>query len=269
VVDAMAELPGELRVDSGRSASLPDWHAYAERLGTNEYDDYRVNHTLRTLFGVPFMKRSNAAAHARFDAACRTAEESMTPEVRAAAREWQSMRPHAGGLRPITGMIARVLMREKKVPDAERLYTIARTQVPDYTSWFLEYTYFRLACRESQTGTLTDADRDEAAAAIAQGTFLLRRGYSQTGLTERYVGRLHQLRGEWADAIPYLRAARERLVNEDRVACDQALVISYCKTGDTRSAEALVSDGVLHSGRFAPLYERMRAGIAASADGRP
>ena len=269
VVDAMAQLPGELRVDSGRSASLPDWHAYAERLGTNEYDDYRVNHTLRTLFGVPFMKRSNAAAHARFDAACRKAEESMTPEVRAAAREWQSMRPHAGGLRPITGMIARVLMREKKVPDAERLYTIARTQVPDYTSWFLEYTYFRLACRESQTGTLTDADRDEAAAAIAQGTFLLRRGYSQTGLTERYVGRLHQLRGEWADAIPYLRAARERLVNEDRVACDQALVISYCKTGDTRSAEALVSDGVLHSGRFAPLYERMRAGIAASADGRP
>ena len=269
VVEAMAELPGELRVDSGRSASLPDWHAYAERLGTNEYDDYRVNHTLRTLFGVPFMKRSNAAAHARFDAACRKAEESMTPEVRAAAREWQSMRPHAGGLRPITGMIARVLMREKKVPDAERLYTIARTQVPDYTSWFLEYTYFRLACRESQTGTLTDADRDEAAAAIAQGAFLLRRGYSQTGLTERYVGRLHQLRGEWADAIPYLRAARERLVNEDRVACDQALVISYCKTGDTRSAEALVSDGVLHSGRFAPLYERMRAGIAASADGRP
>ena len=193
----------------------------------------------------------------------------MTPEVRAAAREWQSMRPHAGGLRPITGMIARVLMREKKVPDAERLYTIARTQVPDYTSWFLEYTYFRLACRESQAGTLTDADRDEAAAAIAQGAFLLRRGYSQTGLTERYVGRLHQLRGEWADAIPYLRVARERLVNEDRVACDQALVISYCKTGDTRSAEALVSDGVLHSGRFAPLYERMRAGIAGPAAGRP
>jgi len=269
VVNAMAEIPGDLRVDPARFASLPEWRAYAERLGKNKYDDYRVNHTLRTLFGVPFMKRSNATAHERFDAACREAEGSMTPEILAAAREWQTIRPHAGGLRPITAMVARVLMREKKVPEAERLYTIARTQVPDYTSWFLEYTYFRLACRESQAGALTDADRAEAAAAIAQGAFLLRRGYSQTGLTERYVGRLHQLRGEWADAIPYLRAARERLVNEDRVACDQALVISYCNTGDRRAAEALVADGVLNSGRFAPLYERMRAGITTPPAGRP
>jgi tetratricopeptide (TPR) repeat protein len=263
VVATMADLPERLRVDPARAAALADWRAYAERLGTNAYDDYRVNHTLRTLFGVPFMKRTNAAAHARFEAACRDAEARMTPAVREAAREWQSMRPHAGGLRPITGMVAKALMRENRIAEAERLYSIARTQVPDYTSWYLEYVYFSLACRERIAGGLTEAERDEAIAAIAQGEFLLRRGYSQTGMAERYVGRLHQLTGEWAEAIPFLEAARGRLVNEDRVACDQALVLSLVKSGSQAAAEALVADGEANAGRFAPLYGRMRASLTA------
>jgi hypothetical protein len=259
----MADLPERLRVDPARAAALADWRAYAERLGTNAYDDYRVNHTLRTLFGVPFMKRTNAAAHARFEAACRDAEARMTPAVREAAREWQSMRPHAGGLRPITGMVAKALMRENRIAEAERLYSIARTQVPDYTSWYLEYVYFSLACRERIAGGLTEAERDEAIAAIAQGEFLLRRGYSQTGMAERYVGRLHQLTGAWAEAIPFLEAARGRLVNEDRVACDQALVLSLVRSGSQAAAEALVADGEANAGRFAPLYGRMRASLTA------
>jgi lysophospholipase L1-like esterase len=265
VVASMAGLPEGLRVDPARAAELADWRAYAERLGANEYDDYRVNHTLRTLFGVPFMKRTNAAAHARFDAACQEAEARMTPAVREAAREWQSMRPHAGGLRPVTGMVAKAMMRENRIAEAERFYAIAQTQVPDYTSWYLEYVYFRLACRERIAGGLSEAERDIATAAIAQGEFLLRRGYSQTGLAERYVGRLHQLKGEWAEAIPFLEAARGRLVNEDRVACDQALVLSLVKTGSQSAAEAIVADGEANAGRFAPLYGRMRASLSAPA----
>jgi len=263
VVASMAGLSPPLQVEPATSAALADWRAYAGRLGANDYDEYRVNHTLRTLFGVSFMKRTNAAAHARFDTACREAEARMAAPVREAAREWQSMRPHAGGLRPITGMIAKVMMREGRLAEAERLYAIAQTQVPDYTSWYLEYVYFRLACRERLAGGLSAAERDEAAAAIAQGQFLLRRGFSQTGLAERYVGRLHQLKGEWAEAIPFLRAARGRMANEDRVACDQALVLSLLKTGSAAAAEAIVADGEAHAGSFAPLYRRMRASLAA------
>jgi lysophospholipase L1-like esterase len=259
VIDSMAELPEPLRVAPEAAASIDDWQAYAARLGTNEYDDYRVNHTLRLLFGVPFMKRTNGAAFARFDGACREAEEAMSPAVREAAREWQTMRPHAGGLRPITGMIARVMMRENKVSDAERLYAIAQKQVPDYTSWYLEYVYSTLACREKLSGELSEDDLALTDKALEQGRFLLKRGYSQTGLTERYCGRLHQLRGEWAEAIPYLMAARQRLTAEDLVACDQALVLSYAKTGDRRAAEALIAEGMLKGGRFAPSYERMRS----------
>ena len=262
VVTSMADLPGALRVAPEAAASLGDWQAYAARLGTNEYDDYRVNHTLRLLFGVPFMKRSNEPAFTRFEAACNEAEAKMSPAALVAAREWQTMRPHAGGLRPITGMIARVMMRENRVAEAERLYAIAQTQVPDYTSWYLEYVYFTLACREKLSGRLSEADLALAARAIAQGQFLLKRGYSQTGLTERHCGRLHQLRGEWAEAIPLLLAARPRLAAEDLVACDQALVLSYAKTGDRRAAEALIAEGALKGGRFAPLYDRMRATLS-------
>lgn len=86
-------------------------------------------------------------------------------------------------------------------------------------------------------------------------------GESTTGLTERYVGRLHQLRGEWAEAIPMLLAARSKLYAEDRVACDQALVVSYIKTGDLGSARMLVKDGINNSGIFSPIYQQLATTI--------
>jgi hypothetical protein len=263
VIGSMAALPEGLRVDAAQAESLPDWKSYAERLGTNEWDDYRVNHTLRVLFGVPFMKRTNLAAFERFETACRETEARMTPAIREEARQWQSFRPHAGGLRPLTGMVARVMLRENKAAEAERLFAIAQRQVPDYTSWYLEYLYFKLACRQRINGRLSSADLDEAGHGIAQGEFLLRRGYSQTGLTERYVGRLHQIRGEWRESIQPLLAARARLSGTDLVACDQALVQAYMETGDVAAARAIIDQGLRGAGRLAPAYKSLEAQLAA------
>ena len=187
----------------------------------------------------------------------------MSPEVRDAARQWQTMRPHAGGLRPIAGMVARALLREGRAEEALRLYEIAARQVPDYTSWHLEYVYFALACREKLSGGLAKAERETAARAIREGEFLLARGFSETGLTERYMGRLHQLRGDWAEAIPLLLAARPRMNAEDLVACDQALVLSYSKTGRFADARALIADGIRNSGRFAGVYRALGAELPA------
>ena len=259
VVQCMSGLPGGLAVDPAAIAALPGWQAYADRLRANEWDAYRVNHTLRTLFGVPFMKRSNPAAFERFDGACRAFESTMSPGVRKVAGEWQTSVPHAGGLRPLTGMVARVLLQEDKVDAARALYEVAQLQVPTYTSWHLEYIYFTLACREKLRGSLTEQDRAEAAAAIAEGNFLLGNGFSESGLTERYVGRLHQLRGEWAEAIPPLLAARPRMRAEDLVACDQALFMSYVRTGNAAAARALADEGMRGAGRFAPVYQRLRS----------
>jgi hypothetical protein len=161
-------------------------------------------------------------------------------------------------------MAARVLLRENKPSEALPLYEIAATQVPDFTSWHLEYVYFALACRERVNGRLTEADLARAADAITQGRFLLDHGFSESGLTERYVGRLHQLRGEWNEAIPFLLAARPKMSAEDLVATDQALILSYLKTGQTAAARALADDGIAHSGRFSNLYRQLRADIERS-----
>ena len=247
-----------LGVDPAALAALPDDQAYTQRLGSNFYDDYRVNHTLRVLFGIPFMKEANPEAFQRFDQAAREAEAKMSPAILEAAREWQTFRPHAGGLRPLTGMVARVMLRENRPGDALPLYELAANQVPDYTSWHLEYVYFTLACRQKVEGALEEKDLVLAAAAIAQGKFILANGYSESGLTERYIGRLHQLRGEWAEAVPFLLAARPKMQAEDLVATDQALFLSYLNTGRRREAIALAEDGMAKSGRFQEVYRRMR-----------
>ena len=269
MAEALGALPGPLQVPAEALAALPGGDELAQRLGANPYDEYRVNHTLRVLFGVDFMRRSNPETGERFDRACRDAEARMSPGVREAAREWQTLTPHAGGLRPIAGMVARALLREGRTAEALQLYEIAARQVPDYTSWHLEYIYFTLACREKLAGSLTEADRDTAAAAIREGEFLLAQGFSTTGLTERYLGRLHQLRGEWAEAIPPLLAARPRMSAEDLVACDQALVMSYVKTGRTPDAQVLIDDGIRNSGRFAGIYRQLRAGLLSPAPPAP
>jgi tetratricopeptide (TPR) repeat protein len=182
----------------------------------------------------------------------------MSPGVLDVVRLWQTETPHAGALRPVAGMAARALLRENKIEKAAQLYEIASRQVPEFTSWHLEYIYFMLACRERLTKRLTEADLELAASAIRQGMFLLEHGILSTGLTERYIGRLFQLRGEWAEAIPYLLAARPHMAREDLVACDQALLISYMQTGDVDKAKDLIDDGIKNSGRFSPIYRQLR-----------
>lgn len=259
VVGCMASLPGALAVPASTAAALPSNQVYAERLGANPWDDFRVAHTIRTLLGVPFMRRNNQEALAKAEAACRAFEAAQSASTRAVLDEWKTARPHAGGMRPLTGMVARVMLREQRPQDAEPLYRIAQRQVPQYTSWWLEYVYFTLACQERRQGSLDDAGRQAAAEAMAQGRFLLAHGNSESGLTERYLGRLHQLRGEWAEAIPPLLSARPRMNAEDLVACDQALFMSYVRTGDRAAAVALCDEGVRNAGRFAPMYRQMRA----------
>ncbi len=258
---AMAAALGKsLHIDDAALQAVPDDGALARKLGSNFYDAYRVNHTLRVLFGIRFMRESNPEAFARYSEAVRDAESQMPHDILEAARSWQTMTPHAGGLRPITGMIARVLLRKNRTAEALSLYEMAARQVPDYTSWYLEYIYFSLACRE-RLGGLREQDHATARNALVQGRFLLAKGDSQTGLTERYIGRIHQLLGEWEEAIPLFLAARSKLSSEDLVACDQALIASYLKTGKKAEALALIEDGVKNSARFSSIYSALRGQI--------
>ena len=289
---APTQMPTQLGASITSLNDSSNWNTYAQRLGSNPFDTYRVNHTLRTLFGIGFMKNNNKQAFDRYESACKNFESTLSPSMLEAAREWQTSKPHAGGMRPLTGMEARIFLRENKTEQALALYQIAQTQVPNYTSWKLEYIYFTLACQErlaqqqfkdatalvntqgasatappntqaninsAPVNFLTESQMQQAADGIAEGNFLLRQGFSESGFTERYVGRLHQLRGEWSQAISYLLAARPRMAAEDLVACDQALFMSYIKTGNTAAARQLVNEGIEKSGRFAPVYQQLRS----------
>ncbi len=75
------------------------------------------------------------------------------------------------------------------------------------------------------------------------------------------MGRLRQLRGEWAEAIPLLEAARPRMKDEDLVACDHALILSWIRTGRFAEAYALADRGAQGDKRFAHIYRQMRAEI--------
>ena len=270
IADALSSLPQIAPMAAEASTAESGCRALADQQGANVYDEYAVNHTLRVLFGIGFMRQSNPEASQRFENACREVEARMSPAVLEVARDWQTRRPHAGGRRPLTGMMARVRLRDGEVADALRLFEIAQRQVPDYTSWHIEYVYFALACRERLGGGLSPYDREQAARAIGQGAFLLAHGESGTGLTERYMGRLHQLRGEWAEAIPLLKAAQPRMKGEDRVACDHALIQSLVRTGRRAEALAVADQGLRGEPRFMTVYRQMRAEIAAvGSAGRP
>jgi hypothetical protein len=77
------------------------------------------------------------------------------------------------------------------------------------------------------------------------------------------LGRLHQLRGEFAEAIPYLLASRKKLNGFDLVAVEEALVVSYVKTDQAEKARLVVNAGIEHSGQYAGFYRQMAAELSA------
>jgi tetratricopeptide (TPR) repeat protein len=256
-VNTLTNLTGRAQLSLAARTKIAPWEEYARRLGDNPYDRYGVAHSMRVLFEVPFMRSSNPEAYERLNSICTDFERAADPELVPVIREWQTYKPHAGAKRPLSGMVARVLMRQRKFEEARRYFEIARQAVPEYTSWHMEYVYFGLACQEKLAGRLTDAERADALREIEQGRFLLRRGFSETGFTERYVGRLYQLCGDFEVAIPFLNASREKLSGMELVAADQALIVSYLKTGRRSEAVKLAEYGAQQAGQFAPMYRNL------------
>jgi lysophospholipase L1-like esterase len=258
MVGAMVNLTGPLQLGPDELALVQDDEAYAQGLGTNRYDDYRVNQTLRTLYALPLLKKTNAPAYDVFAELCRESEEEMSPSMLEAVREWQKSGSQDNP-RPLTGTAAGVLLREDNAEEALDLYQIAARQVPQFTPAYLEYVFFALACRQKIDGELGEDDLAVAADAVAQGKFLIDHGYDIDGIGARYAGRICQLRNEWAEAIPFLLAARPKMQDKNRVAIDQALFLSYLQTGKKNEAFALTDEGIKAGGQFAEIYEQLRA----------
>jgi hypothetical protein len=163
-------------------------------------------------------------------------------------------------------MVARVLMREQKFSEAAELFRSAQISVPAYSSWHMEYVYFGLVCSEElrEKGSLDAEGEAIAREELRRGQVLLTHGESLSGMAERHMGRIHQLLGEFAEAIPFLQAARGRMVGSELVATDQALILSYIKTGQLEPARRIAREGSQHSGQFREHYQKMLKAIPAS-----
>lgn len=271
IASAMTKLPSPLTLRQDFVDGLPGFEAAAVDVGENPYDRYGVAHTLRVLCSTGLFTQTSPWAFARFDAQAKALEAAMPAGVQAVAREWQKATTHTGGKRPMSAMAAQAILRsaaesrgpetQERVAEAERLFEVALRHVPAYSSWSVEYSYFVLACRLARSNELTEDDRVFAQAAIDRGKLLLGQGRSASGDAERYVGRLMMLRGEFAEAIPFLVTARPKLSGMDLVAADKALVECYVRTGKKAEAEALVQRGIEQSGQFSGYYEQMKKGL--------
>lgn len=238
---------------------LPGSGAYVKRLGATVYDTYAAAHAMRVLGRIPFFERTNPQYLARFEAICGEIEASASPEIAGWIEQWRSPPPGGGVRRPITGVVAMGLFERGRYAEAEPLFIAASRAVEPYGTWALQYVNLALTCRGASRGRLDEDDLALASEMIERGRFLVENGYSTTGVAERYVGELHLLRGEFAEAIAWLLEARPRLAEDGRVAVDGALVRAYSRSGQRGRAEAVISRGLEAGGRYAPYYLQMRA----------
>jgi hypothetical protein len=155
-----------------------------------------------------------------------------------------------------------LLLKEDHYKEAGELFEIAQRAVPEYSSWYMEYVYYGLLCRQKITGGLGSADTQLAHKAIEQGHFLSQHVTSDTDFTQRYTGLLHFLCGEFADAIPCLLAVQSRQTGIDRLALDQALVVCYLQTDQLSKAHDVLAGGVEAAGAYAEQYKAMLAQLS-------
>jgi tetratricopeptide (TPR) repeat protein len=263
LLECLTNFSGHLHVLVEALESLPSGDDYARRLGDNIYDRYGVAFNMRTLFAVPFMRTNNPAAFERLNRLVEGIEQQMPRDVREVMREWQASRPFEGAKCPVTAAVAQLKLKRNEYREALDLFTIAQQGVPEYTSWYLEYTYYTLLCKQKLKQPFTPADNQQAQSAIEQGRFLFARDSSGNDFTARYTGLLCLLQNQFAEAIPFLEAARPKLDGFDLAATDQALIVCYLQTRQFEQAEAIARNGVANGGEFADRYRALLDSLPA------
>ncbi len=265
ILSAMAELPVPAKVTPEQAAAAPDFATLTPRLGANDFERYGVAHQMRVLGRIAFFQETNPAMQGRFDAVCNDLAAKWDQKLRDTAVEWQKPETHRGAKRPISAMMAKTMIQSGRLDEAKSLFESAVRSVFPFTSWSLEYELFRFGILE-RDGPLNEAERARARAALERGLLLVNRPGADNAMTQRHVGLLHQVLGEFKESIPYLNAARTGLNAESRVACEMALVQALVR--DSRAPEAMkvLEYGAKNAGPFAPQYQRVMAALQAQME---
>lgn len=263
IVNSLTNFDGSLHVSAAARAQLPAWTEYSQQLGENIYDRFRVATAVGKLFSAPFMRANNPEAFERFRALATGIEDQMPAEVQAVMQEWGTTLPFEGARCPITAAVAQLKLKQKRYEEARELFQIARRDVPQYTSWQLEYTYFLLLCQQKLNGSLSATDRQMAQQTTEQGHFLSQHFSAGNDFTERYTGLIHFLCGEYVEAATFLQLSQKKSTGFDLFAVNQALVVSYLSTQQADKALEILTSGASGGGEFAPRYQSLLQNLPA------
>ena len=94
-------------------------------------------------------------------------------------------------------------------------------------------------------------------------------GAPEMWVIQRTIGRLHLLREEYEEAIPFLLAVRPKLNGRSRAVDDRALVRAYLQIGDTDKAREIALDGIAFGGPYSGFYLDLLAGIPSPQTNTP
>jgi lysophospholipase L1-like esterase len=198
-VRSMTELSGPLRIDPASVERLPDWSAYAERLGANRFDAFATARRMANLFEAPFYHRSNPEGLERFEEKIDQIVRPMKGAELEAIRYWRDPNTREQSSRPISGIAGAGLMTEGRYEEADRLLCIARRNVSPYSIWRLELTGMVLQCREKIHGRLRPEDLLLAEELVRDGMRL----QQATGVS---TPELERLMTQASDLLNYYRA---------------------------------------------------------------
>lgn len=244
LVNCMTQLPGNVRVDPAAIEKLSGWKTYAKALGENEYDRFGVQHRMRTLFRAPFYAESNPDALARAERLCVEYQTGFSESELNAIKYWQDPQTHSGGFRPITGFVGAVQMSEGQFEKADRVLSIARRSVAEYSLWNLELTWRVLMARRRLHASLTPADIELAKEMIEDGETM----YRATGIRSlelcRHLGLAYHLIGDYNRAVKDLKKALEFVVDMTGFEVVQGLVDSLVRTGQADKAIRVLNSPV-------------------------
>ncbi|USN99454.1 MAG: tetratricopeptide repeat protein [Phycisphaeraceae bacterium] len=255
VLGAMTRLAGDQRVSPESIAALPGWESYADRLGRNEYARFAVAHSMTLLGSIGFFHDTNPNMTSRYKDICRHILAAEPPAIRRTTLAWTDPKKNLVDRFPITGMIAETLYGLGRPADAEPQFHFAAECSDRYGSRRVAFLYYELLMRRMARGVLDVPSIRRARAAISEGRFLFRDGPTDSGRAERYVGQLHQLLGENAEAIPLLEHAAACTDPSLKPVVDRALVEAYLATGRADAARRVIEMGL--AGPQAPAYRDM------------
>jgi hypothetical protein len=241
VMHCLTNMTGPLQTDPDRIRALPPNEVNADRLGHSIYTDYVVASRMRSIFEIPFMKRSNPQAGRRWQSEMQRLHAAMSDVDRQAVEHWKDPELHVTNHRPLAGVVGYYRMMNDDCEAASPLFRVARDCVSNISLWRLQFTWYLIDCQREQKGSLDEADLLLCEEAIQVGELLRRFVGFLDPWGPSFLGMAYHAKGDYASCIRYLDDAVRYAKGKEGADVVCALADSLIQTGERSRAELLLN----------------------------